>query len=414
MPHGFLIICIYLLSLFPSAVFGQSAPTSKPQGIYTVRIAGKPEGKTQARTYLGIPLRPATWFSGIVAEVTENSFSFNNPPVNPNQADREFYVHVLDGPGKGFIGEIEEFRASDILCKIPLQAWMQAGTRVVIRPQLNVSDIFGAQNQFGLTSGESAEIADNLVLWDPLAQRERVYYFHLARNRWEEAGIAADAGNTQIRFPNGLYIIRRTARNLRMTLSGFPSADPVLLPVRQGANVLSLPLNLSSSVDNLITSAGNFPVISGVNSSQADILTFEEPSGTRRGPFYHSSRPSSIKWREIGKNASDEVIQPMDPLSTLILRREGGEGFVLAEGDLSTTGPTFTLPSDPEIGESPLMGELPRITVPSGFSMTVETSSDLQNWTAFANPIIDGNVVRFTLPAGQSRGFYRVSVSPNR
>ncbi len=137
--------------------------------------------------------------------------------------------------------------------------------------------------------------------------------------RWEERDINADASRAVMRFPYGLYIVRRTPGILRMTLSGEALAYPVFLPVRTGANVFSLPINLSRSLGNLFASPDSYAVSSGPNSSTADLLTFEEPStSNQRGPFYHSSKPDAAatsreaRWWTAATKAGSLSISPRE------------------------------------------------------------------------------------------------------
>ena len=330
------MICLALGFLTQGmALADQGVGYTPPRGIYTVKVPGVPQADDPVRTYLGIQLLPETRFVGLAGSVRGTTLSLQNFESYPGLADpeRKSYVHVLDGGGRGFVTDIEEFRASDIVCSEDLTPWIQPGTLVRIRPHSNISDLFGAANRFGLAAGPDAETADNVVVWDPAAQQERVYYFHSIRARWEEKGVMADAGRAIFRFPYGFYLVRRTPGTLRIALSGDVGSEAVLLPVRPGANVFSLPVNLSGSLDAIVRADGAFSVISGPNAKRADILTFEEPTtGLQRGPFYHLSRPGASGWREVGVNGSTASIQPLDFLSTLVLRRDGNAGYVLVDG----------------------------------------------------------------------------------
>lgn len=386
---------------------------TSPRGIYTVKVAGKPEGQSQARTYFGVQLLPDPKFYGLVSAVSGDALSLNSISTYSGLADpeRTSYVQVITGNGRGFIVDIEEFRAEDLRCARDLSGWITPGSQVSLRPHPHLADLFGVANRFGLSSGPNADAADNVVAWDPQIQQERVYYYHSIRGRWEEKDVEADASRAIMRFPYGLYIVRRSPGTLRIALSGEIGANPLLLPVRTGANVFSLPVNLSASLENLVSSAGDFPVVSGPNSNRADLLTFEEPStGIQRGPFYHSSRPNAIGWREVGQGGGAGIT--LDLLSTLILRRTGPPGYVRAEGSL-TPGPVpVVLPPDPEAGEVPLFGDLPYPqSPPPGVSVEVQISTDLQTWTTHANPTFANGRATFQLPAGQSRGFYRLKAT---
>ena len=387
---------------------------SSPRGIYTVKVAGKSVGKSQARTYFGIQLLPDIRFSGNASSVSGDTLVLNGGGSHTAYADpeRKCYLHVLSGDGRGFIADIEEFRANAIRCSKDLTAWVSPGTQVQIRPHSNLGDLLGADNRFGLASGPHAQTADNVVAWNPSAGAEKVYYFHSTRLRWEEQGIQADASHAIMRFPYGIYIIRRSASSLRVSLSGNVAAQPVLLQVRMGANVFSLPVNLSASLENLISLSGVHSVAKGSNSSQADLLEFVQSStGSRFGPFYGSSRIGSEGWREVGVNDNAAAIQALDPLSTLILRRSAPDGYVLAEGNLIPGAALATVPSDPGQGEIPLVGEL---KIPSNFPgnwiYSVQTSTDLQTWTLAGSITKYADRVTFPLPPGQNRAFYRIKI----
>lgn len=391
-----------------------TAATTEPRGFYTVKIPGTAPGASQARTYLGIQLLPTTRYKGLAGTVTGNSLAFSDSfsPFGLHDPDLKHYVHVLSGSGLGYIVDIEEFRSNDIVCATDLTPWITPWTSFLIRPHPRLADVFGADNRFDLGSGPDADHADNVVTWDPVAQQEKVYFFHATRARWELAGVEADARHAILRFPFGLYIVRRTTGTLRLALSGDVGFDSVLLPVRPGANVFSLPLNLSASLDELISSDGNFAVRKGPNARQADLLTFEEPfSGGQRGPFYYLSRPGADGWREVGVNDSSAPLAPLDLLSTLIFHHDGPAGHVLAKGSLEP-GNHPPLPPAPEPGEPPLTGEIP-FPVAFDLPVTVETSTDLQTWTVHEVVIATGGKATFDLPAGQTRAFYRLNVTPN-
>jgi hypothetical protein len=418
-PHFFIScrIALRLLAGFLSlgAAIASETAYSSPRGIYTVKVPGATETAAPVRTYLGIQLMPDTRFFGMVGNVSGNTLSlqFFSDHADLEAAGRKSYIHVLNGSGRGFVVDIDQFRAADIVCAENLAPWIQPGEKVRMRNHPHLADLLGATNQFGLAAGTDAESADNVVVWDPDLQQERVYYFHSTRARWEEKDVVADAGNAIFRFPYGFYIVRRSPGTLRIALSGEIGSDAILLPVRPAANVFSLPVNLSASLENLVPASGAFPVESGPNASSADLLTFEEPTtGIQRGPFYHLSRPDASGWREVGVDGSTASIQPLDFLSTLILRREGNASRVLVDGSLEVpVVPRPPLPPDPEAGEIPLKGELPFPSLHGDSSMRVEISTDLQNWSTHAavERAPNGKII-FDLPAGQGRAFYRLRI----
>ncbi len=400
-----------LLLLLPGAA---PAAATDPLGFYTVKIAGRGEDDQPARTHLGIQLLPKIRFAGLATGVSGNTMSFGQPMEALAEPDQTFYLHVLTGPGRGFICDITAFDGQDVVCAADLSGWIAPGERAIIRTHSRLSDIFGPDNRYGLGSGPDAASADNIAIWDAGIQQERVYYFHSDRQRWEERGVVADAGMATIPYPRGLYIIRRSPGNLRIALRGEVGFEPVLLPVRQGANVFSLPVNLSASLANLIASEGPFAVTKGRNATRADLLFFDEPySGARKGPFYYRNSPADAGWREVGVNGSGQPVQALDMLSTLTLRREGAPGFVLAEGSLEPSpAGQLPIPPDPEPGELPITIDFPLPpALPPDVIYSLEKSTDLQTWETFPFIVVESGSLTFELPPGASRAFYRVVVT---
>jgi hypothetical protein len=412
---GIKLASLMLALCMPAAA--QIAYTA-PRGYYTVKVPGAAQPGSTARTYLGIQLLPGMRFAGRVNSVNVNTVSFLNAPGDYTVlADpvRPAYLHVLDGPGKGFVTDIVAFQSNGVVCAENPGPWMQHNTLALIRPHSNLSDILGATNGFGLAAGTNADAADNVVVWDATTQQEKVYYYHSTRNRWEEKDVVANAGTASIRFPQGFYIVRRSPGMLRLVLSGDIGSESVLLPVRPGAGVFSLPVNLTGSLDAIVKTTGDFAVDSGPNANSADILTFEESAtGQQRGPFYHLNREGVTGWREVGVDGSSAVIQPMDFLSTLVYRRHGGPGRVLAEGSLEPPAvPRPPLPPNPEPGEVPIVVEFPsNSSLPPDLSIRIEVSTDLQTWTLhqIVQTTPQGKIFS-ELPTGEGRGFYRWAIS---
>lgn len=398
----------------PTTGWSQEVITN-PRGYYVAKIAGITAGETQKRTYLGVQLTAVTkGAEGLVGNVSGDAFSlpYVASPQEVYDPTRTAYLHVIDGTGRGFISDIVEFRQNDFKCAATLAPWMAVGTRVRICYHPNLTDLFGSTNQFSLASGTSADLTDNVVAWDAVAQQEKIYYYHSFRQRWEEKNVNADAGLAALKFPYGIYIIRRSSGNLRISLSGEISAAPILLPVRTGDNVFSLPINLSSSLANIIPESGAFSPIKGRNTNRADLITLEEPySGLQKGPFYLSSRPNALGWRKVGANTHNETLEPIDFLSTLIINRRGPAGFVRVEGSLEP-GPQLLIPENADPGETPLFGEISfSHPLPPDVLAVAEVSMDLQNWSFSANAELVNGVFRFPLPSGQGRAFYRIKAT---
>lgn len=409
---SFLLQAVCLASIPTHSITAQTAYTI-PVGAYVAKVPGKTGDAPPNRTWLGIQLLPPIRFAGEAASVQGNRLNFTGPLPNPDP-ERQNYLHVLTGEGRGFMADINEFLPSAVICGTDLTPWVTPLARIHIRSHPHLADLFGTANKFNLGTGTSAGTCDNIIIHDNSTQHGKVFYYNSTRNRWEEEEVEADASRTPVRFPNGLLIVRRTPGTLRLSFSGFVSDAPVLLPVRPGDNVFSLPINLTASLSSRITTEGPFSILKGRNSSAADVLAFEEPATSlSRGPFYYQERNAAGGWRKIGINNSTEPTEPLDMMCALILRRSGPAGYIRAEGSLippAVSPPP--LPPDTELGETPLTAEYP-FTLPPNPDITIQfqTSSDLVIWSPYPYAGNPGEKLAFTLPSGSSRAFYRVAVT---
>ena len=386
--------------------------STNPLGFYAVKIAPREPDEPPARTYVGPQLLEKLIYAANVESVEGNAVTMPSAVGSLDTDEREYFLQVTSGSGEGFIAEVAEFTGSQIVCTVDMEDWVTQGTliRVALHPRLK--DIFGADNRFGLGAAEHAEDADNVVIWDAAIQQERVFFYHSINGRWQEKDLPGDANDAVLRYPLGFYIVRRSSEPLRIGLSGEIASQAILLPIRTGANVFSLPLNLTASLQNLVAIDGEYGVRKAASAVEADVLMFEEPStGVRRGPFYFRSDGDTPGWREIGVDGSQEPSEPLDMLASLVIQRSGPDGFLRVFGNENGT-PSAPIPADPDDGELPLMVEFPLpAQFPPDINWRLETSTDLVIWQNYDfERDADGRVF-FTLPAGQSRAFYRLTVS---
>ena len=422
-----------ILPRLPSLIFGaivlivlssheiQAQSVSKTQGFFGVQIPGASAEHPQRRTYLGTQLRPAPIYtlpvfqvSGKVIESTFGDFVDPNSGTNPPE---KYYLHFVDGDGRGYVADIASFAEDEIHCEEDLPSFIQAGDFFQINRHRRLAEIFTTDNAHGFGSGESADQSDNISIFNPDLQAMELFYFHSVRLRWEKEGLAEDANNHLIRHPYSYYVIRRTPGMIRIILDGLVPEIPLLLPVQTEPILFSLPLG--KSLSDLVDQTGTHSAQSGPNSASSDLFTIHEASSNeQRGPFYYSTASNPSKWLKVGDTNNIEPTTLADPLSSVLIHRKGSDGYVRVEYDyFSDPPPSYpTLAANPEPGETAtnitLHFDLPPWTHP-GTLFSLQMSSDLTNWIEIADEIyLFNGTVTYTLPfpPGQIRHFYRLVV----
>lgn len=416
------IIFLFFLK-FEIAKAQGSELVTLPFGAHVINVDGQIDGEQPVRTYLPLQLLPQTILSGTVIDVSNNAVTIEPFGRQASQPpDRPLYLQVTNGEKKGFLVDIVERQDNTFICSQDLSQWIELGDSLIVRQHIFLSEFLGENNRFNLGDGTDADLTDNLVIHDPELGRERIYYFHSTRNRWEEKGVASDASQALIRYPYAPYIVRRSPGTLRIMIVGQVAANSVLLPLETGSRIFSLPGHVNPTLANWISPEGEFSPLTGANTSSADIFTlYSASSPDPRGSFYLRSAPSEDQWREIGINNSAQAEQPLDFLSALKVTTKRSSGFLLVEAEAEpfATAPASPppLPPDPSPNEVDLFAtlEFGFLSLPPDLSHVLERSADLVNWTQIGPGIFfdPGTPIEFTvpLPAGQSRNFYRLVIT---
>ena len=320
--------------LTASALFVGTASAqiySDPVGYLFYSIPGNSE------TLIPLQLAKGISFKEYVTEVTPSGIRFANAiPLGAfgdvGRAYMEVRIGIMAGlsiPATGFSGNFLNLDRSPVGLVSP-------GDFASIREEQTLGELFDEYHPF--QTGTSAELADNVSIWDARTQTSRVFYSHTGLG-WRESGKAdeGDKSSTPVLFPSGVIVRRRAATPARLLVQG-----QVILPMEQryhpvwpGRNIISAPITTSPTLGHYIRPLLDAPhtVISAASAPLSDTLRFYENestagSSTSISPVIYFS---SGQWRLVGSN-EDAGATTMGLFPCIDLQRVGPAGYIRFEG----------------------------------------------------------------------------------
>ena len=211
---------------------------------------------------------------------------------------------------------------------------------VTLRRHTTLADFFGANNEAGIAGGTSAELADNIAIWNSERQTSQIFYWHTS-DGFVEAGKEneGDKASVPIRFPNGAMFTRRAAGDVTFTRAGhvLVPSEQQLFPVSQGNNLVACSLWVSDSTSfefsdyRLFEPGSPFSVQAGATANEADVIIHSGmDTGLVSKPLYYQTDAGGGHWQFIG--GGDAGGHTVNGFATIQLFRSGADGFIKFAG----------------------------------------------------------------------------------
>ena len=205
-----------------------------------------------------------------------------------NGANGRHYIEFENG----VTADIEDTFAGTHSIRVPgtLPASVTAGLRYRIRPHTTLGDIFGYNNETGLSPGPNANQADNVLFYAGDAQQTMTFFYSSVSGYigWYRSDYTP--ADDMVVYPEqGIIVRRRSAPNLQVTNGGQPLSTPLVVPVYMGFNILGTlqsTRNIALNDLNLVTGDSASGLAPGVNFTEADNLVVINADSTASTYFY--------------------------------------------------------------------------------------------------------------------------------
>lgn len=298
-------------------------------------------------TAVSIPMLNSSLHSGVIYEVNGSTVIDNNATWASDQfatkdsnLNPTHYIEITDHTDNTQVGAIYEIIESDGDAKsltIGDDATALNGASYTIRKFRSLSEVFGESETSELSSGSSSD-ADIIYKIGAGGQWE-IYYIQVAPvfaggNGWRKLGdIRTDASDVSIFPDEALIIKRRSAGEVKMTLTGSVKTSPSKTPITRGFNLVSLsyPVDVTLSDSNLLQADdpdGLLGLKSGSTTDADRIYIIDD--GTFK-IYYYQVAPifaGGNGWRALGDIRTDAAGTTISAGQGVVLKRNSDQGFI--------------------------------------------------------------------------------------
>jgi hypothetical protein len=242
-----------------------------------------------------------------------------------NGTNGSFYVELDSGARINVIRTDSVTKTLIVPANVPLPPIVGSAYR--LRKHQTLADIFGRNNEAGLTPGLNPTMADNVLLYDAQTQVTLKYFYSSVSGfpGWYSETFAS-ADQTVISPEVGVMVRSKTSRNAIAYVHGAAKEGATLTPVYPGYNLvgtLKSGRSLKLSELNVYTGDSATGIASGSNPSSADNLILLLPD-TTSATYFYSDYPGFTGWYDTSFKPSGNVVVPAG--SAFFLQRKAPRG----------------------------------------------------------------------------------------
>jgi hypothetical protein len=184
---------------------------------------------------------------------------------------------------------------------LPLASEALAGYRLIVRRHLTIASVFGSGDTASLGSGFRFEDADALLFYDRLSGGYGTQYLcrtEHGSSEWRKLGSVGRADDMIIAPGTGLFLERRSAEPLVVTVHGVVRTNDFAMPLAAGFNFIASPFPLPANPTTLQMDVEN-GFVAGARADEADQVFFFATSDIGSAYFHRDATNHTAEWLDI-------------------------------------------------------------------------------------------------------------------
>jgi hypothetical protein len=325
-----------------------SAVETDPVGYVTNTINGSPDGSATAFTALSMSLENPVSASGALTEsptsaVATNSGAAYTPSEFAGTDASGNATHYLQFVSDGLIVDIIANDATSITTGTDLTGLAASGDSYVVKEHITIADIFGANNEAGLTAGSNFASSDLLYVMSTDGSGAFDTYFVqddptpigiLGGDGWRKVGASnsVDQSNVVIGPDDGLIIATSTIGDIDIVVSGSVNVIDHQRDLPSGFSMVSYPYPVDVTLDDSGIYTASNGYVSGSNFSSSDLVYVLGSDGSYT-TYFRQDDPTPIGilggdgWRQVGASSSEDKGSTVIPAGSAIIIKHTNAGL---------------------------------------------------------------------------------------
>ena len=340
MKKTYLIFACVALA-FSNSINAQSVSTV-PVGYTTVTINGSPDGSVPAFTAVSAGLQNEALYRGSItsdansavltdsnANNTANAYAATDAAGNPS-----YFVQIMSGANEGLILDIVANNANTYTTGSDLTGLVSSGDRYAIKAYPTLSNIFGANNEAGLTSGGDFLNSDLIYLMSTDGAASFATYYYqtdttgfFGGNGWRVVGDSyTDMSNVVVAPDDGLMVRRISTGDLSVVVSGSVNVVKHSRDLPAGFSLVAypFPVDVTLGDSGIYTSSNGY--VSESDSSNSDVVYIIGSDGIFKTYYYQTDASGFFGgngWRAVGDTTTDVADTVIGAGSSVIVLHRG-------------------------------------------------------------------------------------------
>jgi len=327
-----------------------SAVETDPVGYVTNTINGSPDGSATAFTALSMSLENPVSASGSLTEspssaVATNSGAAYTPSEFAGTDASGNATHYLQFVSDGLIADIIANDATTITTGTDLTGLAASGDSYVVKEHVTIADIFGANNEAGLTAGASSSTSDLLYVMSSDGSGIFGTYFvqddptpgFLGGDGWRQVGAAnnLDVSNVIIGPDDGIIVARSTSGDIDIVVSGSVNVIDHQRGLPSGFSMVSYPYPVDVTLDESGLYTADNGYVSGATSSTSDLVYVLGSDGLYTTYFRQDDPTPGFLggdgWRQVGASTSEDKGSVVIPAGSSIIVNHTSTGLAWSD-----------------------------------------------------------------------------------
>jgi uncharacterized protein (TIGR02597 family) len=238
--------------------------------------------------------------------ITDSSGAWTNNQFNSGGVPYE--IEITSGSNAGLIDEIVGTTAPNQVTTANNDSGLiTAGQTYSIRPSWTLNTLFGTNDSAGLFGASTATAADNVQVWNPIAQSFVTYFYKTNTNGggvgWRASNaLSVNAGTNALFLDQGFVVNRKIATGTNVVVVGAVKLGQTIVPITQSGltfagNVYATSLSLGSS--GLYTTNDATGLHGASTATAADNVQIWNPAGQSFATYFFKTNTNGggVGWR---------------------------------------------------------------------------------------------------------------------